>query len=187
MLDRRKEHRAISMFKSAYVRDSSGLHFVTLRNISETGICFDTYCGVAEGTEIEFCFDATGPKTGIVKWVQDGRFGVSASPGSIILQGLTGQKPRAVRLPLSIKARVFVEGRCSEVTIHNLSLRGVCIDYVHGMRVGQLVSVELGNRCFELATIRWHDSNRVGICFAEPIMRNDFRMIVEKTQESLAA
>jgi hypothetical protein len=85
-------------------------------------------------------------------------------------------------LPLSINARVHIDGRCSHVTVHNLSLRGICVDYVFGMRVGQLVSVELGGHSFELATIRWHRAGQVGIRLDEPIRLQQFRDLVKRLQ-----
>lgn len=171
------------MFKGAYVRRSSELHFVTLRNISDTGLCFDAFPGVEVDAEVTFCFDSTAPQNGVVKWVKDGRFGVSALSDVSLLPHQMGPRPRAVRLPLSITARVYVEGRCSEVAVHNLSMRGICVDHVFGMRVGQLVSIEVGGHCFELATIRWHDAGRVGICLSEPVQFRQFSDLVKRLQE----
>lgn len=182
MLDRRKEQRVVSMFKGAYVKSGGELHFVTLRNISESGLCFDAFPGVEVGAEVTFCFDSAEPKSGVVKWVQDGRFGVSTlSDGSLLTREMGG-RPRAVRLPLSITARVYIDGRCNEVAVHNISLRGICIDHVCGMRVGQLVSIEVGGYSFELATIRWHRGGRVGICLAEPVQFRQFRDLVKRLQ-----
>lgn len=170
------------MFKGAYVRSGGELHFVALRNISESGICFDAFPGVEVGAEIAFCFDSAEPKAGVVKWVQDGRFGVSASTGGSLLPSQMGRRPRAVRLPLSITALVYVDRQCSEVTVHNISLRGVCVDHVFGSRVGQFVTIEIGGHNFELATIRWQRGGRVGICFAEPIQFRQFRELVKTLQ-----
>lgn len=183
MHDRRKEQRVVSMFKGAYVRNNDGLHFVTLRNISETGLCFDAFPGVEVGAEVEFCFDSAAPKTGVVRWVRDGRFGVSMLSDGSLLPHEMGPRPRAVRLPLSINARVHIDGRCSHVTVHNLSLRGICVDHVSGMRVGQLLSIEVGGHSFELATIRWHRAGRVGIRLAKPIQLQQFRDLVKRLQD----
>lgn len=183
MHDRRKEQRAVSMFKGAYVTSNGKLHFVTLRNISETGICFDAFPGVEVGAEVDFCFGSAEPKTGVVKWVQDGCFGVSTLSDGSLLSYHMDRRTRAVRLPLSITARVYVEGRCSEVAVHNLSLRGICVDQVFGMRVGQLVSIVVGGHSFELATIRWQGAGRVGICLAAPVQFRQFRELVRRLQE----
>lgn len=174
------------MFKGAYVRSNGQLHFVTLRNISESGICFDEFPGVEVGAEVTFCFDSAEPKTGVVKWVQNGRFGVSALTDGSLLAAQMGRRPRAVRLPLSITARVYVEGRCSEVAVHNISLRGICVDHVFGMHVGQLVTIEVCGHSFELATIRWHRVGRVGICLAEPVQFRQFRELVKQLQDQNA-
>jgi hypothetical protein len=171
------------MFKGAYVRNKDELHFVTLRNISESGLCFDVFPGVEVGAEIEFCFDSVEPKTGVVKWVQDGRFGVNVPEGSLLLPHQTGARPRTVRVPLSVKARVYIDGQRTEVSVHNLSLRGFCVDHVTGMRVGQLISIELGGHSFALATVRWLRNNRAGICLAEPVQFAQFRELVNRLQE----
>ncbi len=182
MNDRRQAQRSIATFKSAYVLNSAGIHFVTLRNISETGICFDACPGVSVGDEITFSYDSEGPKSGTVRWVADGRFGVSASIGQLPGSCPSRRPLRSVRLPMSLKAELFVEGRREQVAIHNLSLRGTCIDSVPGLRPGQLVSIEIGGRSFELATVRWQAAHRAGICFAKPVAPHEFRALVERLQ-----
>lgn len=183
MTERRKEQRVISTFKSAYVRATNGLHFVTLRNISDSGVCFDAYPGVAVGEQIEFCFDSTGPKSGAVKWIENGRFGVSADSGIILPECiLFPHRSRSVRLPLSFRAELFTLQGCSQVMVHNLSTRGACIDFVYGLQRGQLVSIKIGDRSFELACVRWIDGAHAGIGFAEPVARSEFRDLVDKLQ-----
>jgi hypothetical protein len=183
MLDRRQEQRAISMFKTAYVRSGGDYFFVTLRNISESGLCFDAFPGVAVGAEIEFCFDSAEPRAGVVRWVRDGRFGVQVPDGNLLAAVQPRIRPRAVRLPLALRARLYIDGERTEVAVHNLSLRGTCIDHVAGMRIGQLVSLEVGGRCFASASIRWFNNEKAGICFAEPIALHEFREFVEKLQD----
>lgn len=96
MLDRRQESRTISTFRNAYVRTIKGLHFVTLRNISDTGICLDGYTGVFAGEPIEYCCDSKGLRRGVVKWVKGSVFGISAEP----------RKPdETLRLVISRRAR----------------------------------------------------------------------------------
>lgn len=183
MTERRKEQRVISTFKSAYVKASNGLHFVTLRNISESGVCFDAYPGVAVGDEIEFCFDSTQPKLGSVKWYKDGRFGVSAESVVVMPESsLSPHRSRSVRLPLAFQARLFTGRGSSVVTAHNLSMRGTCIDCTDELQRGQLVSLQFGDRSFELACVRWFDGAQAGISFAAPIPRTMFAQLIDKLQ-----
>lgn len=183
MLDRRHEPRATSTFKSAYVRTQTGLFYVTLRNVSDSGVCLDAYPGAAEGDEIQYCFDSAGPRTGVVKWVKDGRFGVSAEPDSLV--NVTPQifPPRSVRLPLSFSANLFVCGRQEDAMISNLSIRGACISSPYKFQAGQLVSLKIAGRCFELATIRWARQGCAGVRFAEPMHPGEFRNLVERLQQ----
>lgn len=183
MLDRRHEPRATSTFKSAYVRTQSGLFYVTLRNVSDSGVCLDAYPGAAEGDEIQYCFDSAGPRTGVVKWVKDGRFGVSAEADSLANGSPQIFPPRSVRLPLSFSAHLFVNGRQEAVTISNLSIRGACISSPYEFRAGQLVSLKIADRCFELATIRWARQGCAGVRFAEPMHPGEFRNLVERLQQ----
>lgn len=183
MRDRRNEPRKISTFKSAYVRTEQGLHFVTLRNISDSGICLDTYPGVAEGQQIEYCIDSAGPRTGIVRWVHDGRFGVSADAAESPAIDLAAYPARSVRIPLSFSAHLFVGGRQEQVIIHNLSIRGTCISSLPGFEPGQLVSVKIADTVFELASIRWVAQGRAGVRFAAPIHPAAFRDLVARLQQ----
>lgn len=183
MIDRRQGPRAISMFKSAYVRSEGRLHFVTLRNLSESGVCLDAYPGVSEGDEIEYCIDSGGPRAGVVKWVRDGRFGVGAEQTESAHTSLRPLPQRSVRLPLVFSAHLFLEGRQQEVTIHNLSISGACIDSPSGLEQGQLVSIKIANRVFELATIRWVHVGKAGVRFAEAVNRADFGKLVAQLQQ----
>lgn len=183
MIERRKEQRVVSTFKSAYVRSASGIHFVTLRNVSESGICFDAYPEVKVGDEIEFCFNCGQLQPGVVKWVENGRFGVQAEVGNTIGRVPGPLRPRSVRLPLMTKADLFANGHHAQVSIHNLSLRGTCIDAVAGLSNGQLVSLRIGGRSFELATVRWQSAGKAGICFATPVAPREFTKLVRTLQD----
>lgn len=186
MMERRKTERSIATFKSAYVIHDGAIHFVTLRNISLSGICFDAFPGVSVGDAIAFCYDCEGPKSGVVRWVANGRFGVSAEIGKLPGTAPGHQRLRSVRLPLSQTASLFCGGRREEVAVHNLSLRGTCIDAVPGLAIGQLVSISIGGQSFEQATVRWHAGGRAGICFAKPVAPQHFRDLVARLQNHSA-
>jgi len=183
MLERRQEPRASSVFKSAYVRTESGLQFVTLRNISGSGVCLDAFPGASVGDEIEFCIDATGPKVGTIRWVKDGLCGVvtSVSDNSEIAEQRF--PPRSVRLPLSLEVKLFVDGNLKQATLHNISIRGACISSVSNLITGQLVSLEIAGFCLELASVRWVNHGLFGLRFAKPIHPAVFRDLVVKMQQ----
>jgi hypothetical protein len=183
MIERRKEQRVISTFKSAYVKCASGIHYVTLRNLSPSGICFDSYPGVEVGDEIEFCLNCGQVQRGTVKWVANGRFGVIAETSTVIGFEYDNLRPRSVRLPLIAKAELFTNGEYAQVNIYNLSLRGTCIDAVCGLSVGHLVSIRIGGRSFELATVRWQTSDKAGICFAKPVAPREFSELIRNLQK----
>lgn len=184
MHERRQEPRARSMFKSAYVRTSSGLEFVTLRNQSDSGLCLDAFRGVSEGEEIEFCIDDTGPRTGKVRWVKDGLCGI-ATDVSNAADGATQLFPhRSVRLPISVEVVLYVNGRQQPATLHNISIRGACISSPSSFASGQLISLEIGGFCFELASIRWSRHGLFGLRFAEAIHPSRFRRLIERIQTS---
>lgn len=181
MPERRHDPRARSMFKSAYVRTDSGLKFLTLRNISEAGVCLDSWPGVAEGDDIEFCIDADLRK-GIVRWVKDGLCGIGAAEYDAALLGSQCFPPRAVRLPLSVPAELFVFGRQNDVILRNLSIRGACITGDIAIAPGQLVSLIISGTSFELSTIRWVNNGLFGLRFAEPVHPTIFRDLVARIQ-----
>ena len=84
------------MSKSAYVCTESGLRFLTLRNISDSGVCLDSWPGVTEGDDIEFCIDSGGIKKGKVSWVKDGLCGIGVAECDASLFDPQCLPPRAV-------------------------------------------------------------------------------------------
>jgi len=184
MTDRRQQPRVRSMFVSAYIRTGNGLQFVTLRNISEAGLCFDAYPGVTEGDEIEFCVDAGGLHCGTVRWVKDGRCGVSSDRHGLTDRSALPFPPRSVRLPLTAPADLFVRGQRSQVTLSNLSMRGACVSGDLALAPGQLVSLRIGDCFLEMAAVRWSKPGLSGIRFAAPIRLGRFRELVASLQES---
>jgi len=183
MIERRRERRGISTFRSAYVRAGGAFYFVTLRNISDSGICLEGDVDVAVGDTIEYCFDSNGERSGVVKWVEDGRFGVSAASDEVPPDGLgAAYPPRSVRLPITYTASLFVDGCSRTVELHNLSLRGACVAGMESLAPGQLVSLEIAGRSFELATVRWARAGLAGIRFAEPVETGLFRDLVRRLQ-----
>jgi hypothetical protein len=183
MLERRHQTRARTVFKSAYVRNHAGLHFVTLRNISDSGVCFDAFSGAAEGDEIEFCIDSTGARKGEVRWVKGGLCG-------IVTHGEVQENfdpryfpPRSVRLPLLVAVQLYVEGTGEKALLRNISIRGACISSRSKLTPGQLVSLGICGFHFELATVRWVKQDLFGLRFADPIHPGLFRELVAKVQE----
>ena len=182
MLERRQEPRARSIFKSAYVRAKGVLQFVTLRNISDYGVCIDAYPGVSQGDEIEVFIDSAGPKKGSVRWIKDGLCGVVTADNDA--EGTTPQvlPPRPIRLPLSVEVTAHVAGRREQATLHNISIRGACINSASRFEQGQLISLEILDLCFELASVRWVKDQLFGLRFAKPIHPAAFRELVAKIQ-----
>lgn len=184
MLERRQQPRARSVFKSAYVRTDTGLQFVTLRNISETGVCLDAFPGVAEGDEIEFCIDSTGLRSGTVRWVKDGLCGIETSTSEQPELADQPFPPRSVRLPLSVAVQLYVDGRREQALLRNISIRGACISSRSTLAPGQLVSMSICRFHFDLATVRWVHQGLVGLRFAEPVHPGVFRELVAEVQRT---
>jgi hypothetical protein len=183
MLERRLEPRAKSVFRSAYVQTKAGLQFVTLRNISESGVCLDSCPGVAEGDEIDFCIDSTGLRKGTVRWVGDGLCGIVLHSGELPDPAHQDRRARSVRLPLSVGVQLFVKGRAEQATLRNISIRGACINGRNELTPGQLVSLSICGFHFELATVRWVKQGLFGLRFADPIYPGLFRELVAKVQQ----
>ncbi len=184
MLERRQEPRAKSMFKSAYVQTEGGVQFVTLRNISVSGVCLDAFPGASQGDEVEFCIDASGLRKGTVCWVKDGLCGI-VTTDSDAFESTPQQFPqRSVRLPLSVAVKLYVDGHREDATLRNISIRGACISSRGNFVSGQLVSTEIAGFCFELASVRWVKHGLFGLGFAGPIPPAVFRKLVAKIQEA---
>lgn len=184
MIERRQEPRAKSVFRSAYVRTNTGLQFVTLRNISESGVCIDAYPGVVEGEEIDFCIDSTGLREGVVRWVRDGLCGIVISSEGDQKAFHAKYPPRSVRLPLSVAVQLYIGGRGEEAILRNISIRGACISGRHDPTPGQIVSLTICGFHFELASVRWARQGLFGLRFKEPVHPAVFRELVTKIQQA---
>ncbi|QDH33917.1 PilZ domain-containing protein [Porphyrobacter sp. YT40] len=187
MIERRQEPRAKSVFKSAYVRTEAGIQFVTLRNISESGVCIDAFPGVAEGQEIDFCFDSNAMHRGVVRWVGDGLCGLSTDGNGQAEVIHLMFPPRSVRLPLSVGVQLYVDGQREQAILHNISIRGACISSRRTPAPGQLVSLGICGVHFELATVRWVRDSLFGMRFTHPVHPVVFRDLVTKIQQTSEA
>lgn len=181
--ERRSESRSLSMFKAAYIEREGRLSFVTLRDISCSGVCFSGVADVKVGDRISYCIDETQQKTGSVIWVEGGKFGVKADEdGAHEPSRMIYRRPRSVRLPISAQARLFTSEGYVETALHNLSLRGTCISDPGDLSAGQLLSLEIAGQCFELATVKWTKDGRAGVHFAQPLRAPDFNSLVDRLQ-----
>jgi hypothetical protein len=184
MIERRQEPRAQSVFRSAYVRTHAGLQFVTLRNISECGVCIDAFPGVVEGEEIDLCIDSAGLRQGMVRWITDGLCGIVFTSEGQQEVHHPQYRPRSVRLPLSVGVQLYIDGRGNEAILRNISIRGACISSRSDPATGQLVSLSICGFHFELATVRWVQQGLFGLRFSQPIHPATFRELVIKIQQS---
>ncbi|MDY7097043.1 MAG: PilZ domain-containing protein [Pseudomonadota bacterium] len=185
MIERRAERRTISVFKAAYIETDTGVHFVTLKNISASGVCFAGYADLRIGQQITCCFDSSGVRNGEVRWVRDGEFGLAMEEADILaIEARNTFPPRSVRLPLEMDAKIYVQGNRFRSQVHNLSIRGACITRVHGMRPGSLVSLEISGHSFEAATVKWADGERAGIRFAQPVSGTQICEITNHLQKA---
>jgi len=184
--ERRSEKRSIATFKSAYIEHNDRLRYVTLRDISTSGVCFSGLDNtLTEGDDIKFTIDDTGPRHGSVIWVKDDKFGVKSHEGNEFeAPRMVFRRPRSVRLPLSGEAKVFAGSQSLRTLLHNLSLRGTCVTNERNLRPGQLVSLEVGGNCFELATVKWVVEDRAGICFAQPLQALQFNHLLDRLQSA---
>lgn len=186
--ERRAEGRKSAFFKAAYIEHDGMLQFVTLRNISPSGVCFAGVNTLKTGDRLTFCFGNGGPREGTVAWTKGSLFGVKASDEIGGDAGEPRNHPaRAVRLPLEGKATLYVGGTPSECAVHNLSLKGACISTAAPLREGQLVSLEVAGQSFELATVKWARDGKAGLRFAAPIPASAFQSLLSRAQASRPA
>lgn len=171
------------MFKAAYIEHHEKLSFVTLRDISSSGVCFSGGNDVKVGDTVRYCIDDVQQGIGRVTWVEGGRFGVAALEGqSHAPQQPFYIRPRSVRLPLSCEVQLHAGSQNIPSILHNLSLRGTCVTNPGGLYQGQLISLEIAGECFELATVRWVKNDRVGICFARPLSAPALNALLDTLQ-----
>jgi hypothetical protein len=186
--DRRSETRSIAVFKAAYIEHQGRLSFVTLRDISPSGVCFSGMDRVSVGDSIHYCIDGSRLKSGTVTWVGDGKFGVRVDEGAAHeMSWMMNARPRSIRLPVSGEVNLYVGTQRFQTTLHNLSLRGTCVENDGGvLKPGQLISMELAGQCFELATVKWVRQGRAGVCLAQPLGGEALNALLQRLQAGVS-
>lgn len=186
--EKRSENRSLTMFKAAYIEHEGRLTFVTLRDISSSGVCFSGLVDVAVGDRIAYCIDDGEQRTGSVIWVDGGKFGVKADDEDAHKPPrMMYRRPRSVRLPINAVARLYTGESRFETKLHNLSLRGTCISDPGDLYPGQLLSIEVAGECFELATVKWIKEGRAGVCLAQPLRAPAFNDLLHRLQAGFSA
>jgi len=181
--ERRAHRRSLAMFKAAYVEHNGRLSLVTLKDISSAGVCFAGNLKVEVGENVTFCVNDGTHRGGEIAWVKDGRFGVKVKEGERIdtIPSIEG-RPRSVRLPVTGKVALYTGPEEIVSVLHNVSLRGTCVTNPGILRQGQLISLNVSGQNFEMATVKWADDQRAGICFAQPMGAPILNTILDKLQ-----
>jgi len=181
--ERRAESRKSTFFKAAYIEHDGVLQFVTLKNVSESGVCFAGVSTLKTGDRLTFCFGSDEPREGVVAWTKGSLFGVKVSEGELNdLNRLNTHPARAVRLPIEGEATLYIDGTKGDCLVHNLSLKGACISTATPLRPGQLLSLEVAGQSFELATVKWVREDKIGVRFASPISTVAFQSLLSRVQ-----
>ena len=86
------------------------------------------------------------------------------------------QGPRSARSQRKTMLRKVIIEYDEELyngTVRNISTTGALIDGVWNMVVGTRVNIALSGRLAVRATVRWSESNRIGVAFDYPILHQD--------------
>ncbi len=183
--DRRQGERFVSVLRVCCIETSQGIGFAMLRNISANGAQIEADIDDPVGSPICYFFDDSVRIEAEIAWKKDGRVGLANRKEE---PSATQNFPRrALRVPLSEKGRIWVNGKQSEINVANISQTGALLLGSFDFPNGTLLSLELGSLVLENVTVKWTSNNSTGVKFDRPLHMRDLKLIVEERRQRLEA
>lgn len=164
---RRENDRHLRVYKPALI-ECDGLGVVgILRDVSSKGAGFEVEGEHFKvGQAIDYRWGDRPDISGRIVWADAGRIGVLNDEIDADYEAAL-KRYRSVRLPFSAPANIYVDGMRLAAETLNFAQRGVCALVAGEIRQGALATIEIGRRCFQSATAKWIDGERVGFALRD--------------------
>ena len=181
--DRRQEDRYVSVLRVCCIETSQGVTFALLRNISANGAQIEADVPDPVGSPISYFFDDNFRVEAEIAWKNDGRIGLANRN----FAGSNSQKfpRRALRVPLSEPAEVWINGLKANVSIANISQTGSLLLGDVSFPPGALITLKIGKLVLHNVTVRWSASSSAGVKFEHPLHMRDLKEIVEQRRKRM--
>lgn len=176
-MDRRKSLRKKSVFQPAYIEAVKSCHIVILRDLTESGAGFVGNVDLKPGERVRVRWGSFDPIVASVMWSRDGRFGLDANFGPHFATTPTAY--RSVRIPMSLPAKIHINGQSHDGELLNLSQGGVAVKLLDEVTPGSLATIDCGEWSFEASTVKWSKDGLAGFRLGRMIPLPTLSAIVE--------
>lgn len=174
--DRRKNQRTLTLFRVVHIDHERDEGLGTCRNISDSGLKLSLSMDVEVGDLLKVRFSPSHCVQGRVVWRRDGDCGLRFDPpidSSSLLADMLAetQRPdaRGHRFAINRNATLIREGEALEVTICDISQRGVKIRHQASLRRDAPVTIKIAQDMERRAVVRWADADFAGLMLLEPL------------------
>ncbi|MBX7532454.1 PilZ domain-containing protein [Qipengyuania sp. 1XM1-15A] len=175
--ERRTNFRHLRVFKPAFIESDGKRYVAMLRDLSPGGAGFELEdASLVEGQPVTYRWGDSDAIVGRVVWADAGRVGITNETIDKDFQ-LRLEKYRSVRMEMSAPAHIYSDGAKIAGETLNFGQRGLCALVSGQIRQGALATIEIGRRCFQNATAKWVDGERVGFALSETMNVSEMNLL----------
>ena len=183
--ERRQEERYVSVLRVCCIESSEGVTFALLKNISANGAQIEADIPDPVGAPVSYFFDDNFRVEADIAWKKDGRIGLvnrtfSGSNAQVFPR-------RALRVPLSEPARIWINGIPEAGSVANISQTGALILSGTDIPAGALITLEVGTLVLSNVAVRWSSGKSAGVKFERPLHMRELKIIVEQRRQRIDA
>jgi hypothetical protein len=165
--EQRREGRAQTVYLPCCLRAGERCTVGLIRNISPAGLLVETDIAAEPGSEVAYFQDTAQWRRARVVWRDGRRVGLQNIDDGI--EEPPAFPHRAIRVPTTLMARMWLDGRAIEIGIGNLSPKGVLAFGVPPIEQGQPVTLTVVGREFANTSLRWWAHGNAGLQFERPM------------------
>ena len=173
--ERRKESRAIAVFRLVHVAYAGDEGLARCRNISDSGMKLELAMAVKVGDTIKVSFSSSYSFAGMVVWADGRECGVAlqSTIDSAAVLRLSAIEARAeqfsaLQIKSSLPAKVGFDGRVSDTMVSELTQHGMKVTYSGGFRPSSRISVMLAGK-EKHGVVRWRKGDVADLVLLEPL------------------
>jgi hypothetical protein len=183
--DRRKTDRHIASYRPCCIWASGRFHLAIIRDYSTHGAKVEIDVDLEVGDEIFYFCDQRRSIRALVVWKGDGCVGIE----NLEIKKLCSSThpSRSVRVPFEAQARVWHRQSMKLVSICNISMGGMAVKGLEGVKRGELLSVESCGLTFVNASVRWCEDDLVGLRFSDKVRKERLAFILNEFQQPARA
>ena len=135
-----------------------------LRDISSNGAGFESDVPLVIGEKVRVTWGSFDLAEAEVIWSQGKQFGLNLPVGELVAQ--SAYLNRAVRVPISLPATIYLNGERHNGELLNISQAGASVALSCDVTRGALATICCGDHTFENAEVKWARDGVVGFRLA---------------------